>query len=47
VGEEKTTKKKTLQKVIIRVWYHELGSEYIMPDRCKVVFKACGGSTKY
>jgi hypothetical protein len=51
IADRKPTNKKTLQEVIICVWYHELGSEYIKKqinstsDRSNVVIKAHGGPT--
>lgn len=53
IAEKKPSTKLTLQESIIRVWHHELGQDYIqrlissMPDRCKSVIAARGGSTKY
>lgn len=53
IAEKKPSTKLALQEAIIRVWHHELGQDYIqrlissMPDRCKSVIAARGGSTKY
>ena len=52
IAEKKPSTKLTLQKSIIRFWHHELIQDCIqslissMPDRCKSVIVARGGSTK-
>ena len=53
IVEKKISTKLALQESIISVWHHELGQDYIqclissMPDCCKSVITARGGSTKY